>query len=266
MKIGYCISIKEFNTLIKEKEIDLHEVLGFVDLSGQELMRLEPEEFRSLKKELTEREIPCKGVHATFPAEIALTGRSRDKTLLREYCLELSERCDQLGLAFVGIGSPVSRRLTNGYLRQDADQQMVENLQMFSQIFHTKILLESLSQEETNYINSVQSAFWCIKNAGCDRNQSLGLVGDIYHFWKCGEKLEQIPQEVWDQIHYMHIADPVGRAYLSQATSEAFHNYAVTAMRYCSRADEIAVEAVTENICGEIRECNKILTRWMKEA
>ena len=78
MKQGICLSLSELRTLLTRSKAERDRITEFVDLSGQELCRLSEEEAAELAACLSEKQLPCMGIHSTFPAEIALIGKNQN--------------------------------------------------------------------------------------------------------------------------------------------------------------------------------------------
>ena len=106
MKSGFCVSLKELKTLIRYLEKFDKKPMDFVDLSGTEICRLTEKETEALAECLNKYQIPCMGIHASFPADIKFIGKEKRITSLEDHTRRLAERCDILGCKKIGIGSP----------------------------------------------------------------------------------------------------------------------------------------------------------------
>lgn len=153
MKQGICLSLSELRTLLTRSKAERDRITEFVDLSGQELCRLSEEEAAELAACLSEKQLPCMGIHSTFPAEIALIGTKKSELELEAYIRRLVRRCELLDCRIIGVGSPVSRQRDEQQTEAEADKQMVQTLQLLAQLAGGRmILLESISSTQTNYI------------------------------------------------------------------------------------------------------------------
>ncbi len=257
MKSGFCVSLKELKTLIRYLEKFDKKPMDFVDLSGTEICRLTEKETEALAECLNKYQIPCMGIHASFPADIKFIGKEKRITSLEDHTRRLAERCDILGCKKIGIGSPGSRFRDADISEKEADEQMVDTLYRIRQLAQNQmILLENICPAETNYINSARHAEALINRLD---DPGIGIICDIYHFFCCREKLDYLTSHFWSKVFYLHIADPVKRRYLSRNTDNAFIQYTLKVLKKAYRADGISVEASTENIIEELMECRAIL-------
>lgn len=249
IKLGCCIDIEQVYSVCE---------LGydFIDLSGAELVKKSREEIEKLAEYLKQRSIPCIGIHATFPKEIKLIGDEYNPVILREYMDRLVEKAKILNVRYIGIGSPGSRQRENGVPKEMADRQMRDALGLIcEQAEEFDILLESLNQEETNYINSLQEAYDLEKGVN---KSNIGLVWDIYHFIKCGEKVDKISEDLLSHVKYLHIADPDGRKYPSDTSGRELFDVMEKAISL-TKVEYLAVEALTKDFQTDAQQCRKIL-------
>lgn len=264
MKIGFCVSLAELEAIFTLGKAAGQRPLDFVDLSGQELCRLTEKETAMIAGRLRENHLTCEGIHAAFPPSIALTGANKSEQKIEAYMSNLVRRCEILGCGEIGIGSPASRTLAEGWPVEEADRQMVASLQQIAALAgKINILLESIHQKETNYICQAAHADRLAARTGC---QNVKMVADIYHYWLSGEDVQTFTADFWNKVRYLHIADPNGRAFLSSETSLEFQNYAVEVIKHARNCERIAVEARTNDITAQISCCYSILRTWEREA
>lgn len=257
MKRGVCVSLKELNILIEYLKKCDKKMLDFVDLSGTELCDLTVKETETLAKYLHKYQIPCTGIHASFPADIKFVGKGRSTASLEDYTKRLAERCDILDCKKIGIGSPASRLRDADISEEETDKQMLDTLLRIRQLAENQmILLESIQPAETNYINSAKHVEELVDRLN---DPCVGIICDIYHFFCCREQIECLDSAFWSKVFYLHIADPNGRRYLSKSTDSFFIEYTREILTRAYRADSISVEAGTEQITEELAECLGIL-------
>lgn len=243
MKIGCCINLVD---------IDIIAALGydFVDLSGQELAQRTREEVRHYAEKLEALQLPCMALHATVPGYVRLTGPDFSADAVRDYFEKLASKAEPFGLRYIGVGSPNSRSIPEGYDVARADSQMCEALKIAAQAFpDAEILLESLHRGETNYINSYAHACAVARSADTPR---IRTVLDVYHFAMCADRVETITESQLAQAAYLHIADPERRAFPSEETNSQF--IALTRkILSCVQCDAIAIEAVSSELEKDAR-------------
>lgn len=241
IKLGCCVSLRELQAACR---------IGydFIDLSGAELAALSYGQVEELSRSLRQQGISCIGLHAAILPEIALAGEAYSEKRIREYAENLIPKAKELGAAFLGIGSPASRKLPPGFDRAKAEEQLLCSLEILgSESAGIDILLESLNPEETNYINTLPEAYEVLAKSEL---KNKGLVWDLYHFTKSGERLDSVTGEIAGRVEYLHIADPQKRAYPSAATEDALFLLMKAAVEM-TNSKYIAIEAVGNEFCEE---------------
>ena len=152
MKQGICLSLSELRTLLTRSKAERDRITEFVDLSGQELCRLSEEEAAELAACLSEKQLPCMGIHSTFPAEIALIGTKKSELELEAYIRRLVRRCELLDCRIIGVGSPVSRQRDEQQTEAEADKQMVQTLQLLAQLV-IQCRKRLIEQQQTRFVD-----------------------------------------------------------------------------------------------------------------
>lgn len=249
MKVGCCVDAREIDAALGCG-------FDFLDLNGQELVGMSLHEVRKLAGKMGD--VACRGIHAAVPAHIRMTGWSMDLNRVKEYFSCLARRMEVLKVRYLGIGSPASRTLPLDFSQERADQQMRAVLAEASRAYpQGLVLLESLNTGETNYINTIAHAARVVDGLDASR---VGLVLDVYHLVLCGEGLDAVTKEVAGRIHYMHIADPVGRAFPSYSTDPSLFDLTRRAAR-ATGVEEIAIEAKTKNLAQDAKRALDILAK-----
>ena len=248
-RLGCCVDVEDIETVCKAG-------YDFVDLSGKELVEMSMKEVEDIKALLRQHNVPCIGIHATFPASVALCGSRYDECIYDEYVEKLAERAEVLGIQYVGVGSPYSRCLENGISKETAEKQLVRCLEKLCQkLPNLMILLESLNCEETNFINTMPEAHDVIKKV---TEKNIGLVWDVYHFLKMQENIKDLSEELLEAVKYIHVADANGRGYPLEKTDADFFSLLKTAVEI-TKVENVAIEAVSTSIEKDIQESREIV-------
>lgn len=254
-KIGYCLSIDEIYEFAERKEFS--EYCDFIDLSGRELVSISEQSFKKLNNSLNKLGIPCRGIHATFPLDIKLTGTQYEPQKVLDYFAVLQARCELLGIRMIGVGSPGSRNLENGFAEAEADKQMIQILRLLSDHGHDmSILLEACNLSEGNYIVSSNKVSELVDSVN---RSNVGAVCDIYHFWLLNEDPDRIIPRFYKKTAYIHIADPNGRIQLSRKTSEEYLDYVRKIISNLSHVECIAIETGTACDVTLMKECYEVI-------
>ena len=86
----------------------------------------------AFKKTPDETGLVCRSLNAFCPAEIKLVGEGYDSFALARYARRLAQNAKRIGVQAVGIGSPNSRKLPEGFDRKRAMRQWETTLQILS--------------------------------------------------------------------------------------------------------------------------------------
>lgn len=195
-----------------------------------------------LAEKLDQMNMPCLGIHASVPPEVRFNGPEYSEEKLQSYFHNLGRKLNMLNVSMVGIGSPMSRTLSTGFSRTMADEQMIHSLTIACQEMpQQQILLESLNAMETNYINSITTAYQLISRVNAP---NVGLVLDLYHFILCDDELNMLTDDCIRKIAYLHVADPFERRYPSEQTDEILEKLLKDVVGLVS-CDAIALEAIS---------------------
>lgn len=182
----------------------------YVELSGKAVAAMEDSAFRSLLSELDRAGIRCRGVNAYCPAEIVIAGSGFDERKTAEYARKLIPRLKQLGAGLVGIGSPMSRVLPEGYDRGLAWRQAVQFYRITAREMADaglRICVEALATCYCNFINRTEEALRLAEEAGMD---NVGVVLDFYNMEHM-EEADGLPAGMdIRKVFHAHISDDDG--------------------------------------------------------
>jgi len=200
IKIGYCAGVSE---VAEAKRIGY----DYVDLRGRELAALSGEDFSALLAELKELELPCLNINAYCGPEIVIAGPGYDRAKSRAYAEALAPRAAALGVKCVGIGSPGSRQLPEGFDRALAQRQAAEFLRDAQEVFGAvgaNAAFECLAWGMCNFVNLMSEAAEIARQA-----PGSGLIMDFYHLELNGEGDMDLTPYV-PMIFHAHISDDAG--------------------------------------------------------
>ena len=213
MKIGCSASIPE---------ISLVHAMGFdfVELRGRDVAALSKAEMDALEAQISRLALPCLSLNAYCPPDIKIAGPGFDLQRSRLYADALAERASRIGVKVIGIGSPLSRRLPDGFDRQLAWEQAVaftrETAEAFAK-YGVRTGFEPLGYCYCNFVNHVDEA---VKLADTLKSCGVGLTLDFYNMERSQE--DMMPLAVCaPHILHVHVSDdlegnPQKRAFLRQ--------------------------------------------------
>lgn len=199
MKLVCCASVADI-ALAKEA--------GFtaVELHGKEVAALSEEAFEKLLKDLEEMGLECAGYNAYCPKEVVIAGPGYDRENTKRYAKAIAERGSKLGIKQVGVGSPFSRNLPEGYDRDLAFKQACEFFSDTAEILEPAGILvgvEALGPNFCNFINTCDEAMDIIKAVP---EHKLGLILDFYNMERSGEADRPL-EDLVPYILHTHISD-----------------------------------------------------------
>lgn len=166
------------------------------------------EEFENLCALVAQDGPKCRSLNAFCPASIPLVGLGHDPKELRKYTQHLGKRAALLGVEAVGIGSPNSRKLPEGYDRNLAMTQWEQSLKVIAEElekFDIFALAEPLCTLECNWMNTTEEVLSSVKKLNLP---NLGMVFDMYHAFAMGEDAKPM-EAAMPYVRLVHIAQLV---------------------------------------------------------
>ena len=181
----------------------------YVELSGRNVCAMEKSAFQELKRLLVATGMPCLGLNAYCPPDIRIAGPGFSKDTAREYAKRCLQRAAELNVRVVGVGSPMSRHLPDGYDRSKALGEAEAFFAMTAEVFateHIYVCVEALGPCYCNFINHISEAQAVVRAVGMD---NLKLVLDFYNMEHSGEADIPLEPFIPDIVH-AHISDDAG--------------------------------------------------------
>ena len=181
----------------------------FIEISGRNVCRMEQADFRNLLTLIHGGTLPCVGFNAYCTPDIKIAGPGFSEEVIRQYAYLCCERAEMLGVSLIGIGSPFSRTLPDGFSRQRANEQAVSFYQITADVFSgagITVCVEALAGCYCNFINTVEEAAEIVRLS--DR-PNLKLVIDFYNMEHAREADIDLSPYL-DLIAHVHISDDAG--------------------------------------------------------
>jgi sugar phosphate isomerase/epimerase len=169
------------------------------------------EEFLPLLKEARDLKIPVPVCNLFIPGNLKSVGPEAVHNEILEYAATAFRRAQLAGVRIIVFGSGGSRRVPDGFSRDEAYRQFVSlgrKLAPLASKNNVVIALEPLNRNECNFINSLADGAEIV-NAVSHRNYRL--LADIYHMAVDGEDPRNIIR-YGDLIRHVHIAEEQGRS------------------------------------------------------
>jgi len=195
----------------------------YVEFAGRQVAAMTDAQFDELKAAVAGGRLPCLGLNAYCPPEIAIIGENYSEQKAREYAEKLARRAHALGVQTVGVGSPFSRMLAEGYDPEKAWEQATAFLKVTGRAFAPygiTVCIEALGPCYCNFINLFEEAE---RLRECVQEPNVQLVIDFYNMEHSQEA--DIPLGSYaGKIAHAHISDDAGspraRSYLKPGKSE----------------------------------------------
>lgn len=212
MKYGCCTTMEYYDT-VRELGFD------YIELPGALLAGMSPAEVERTAERIAREGFPCRGLNAAIPAAVKICGPGWDLDAVRRYAKVLCPRAKAVGASAIGVGSPGSRRLPDGYDRALADRQaedFLEALYEEADRWGISLFWESLNTLEAEYGVHLPQAAQLVDRLRARGLSRLWLVGDLYHMTLMGEHPADL-EACLPLVKHLHICSYTpdgGRSYL----------------------------------------------------
>lgn len=233
-------------SLVRPEDIPLAGIIGFdyVELMGKYLVALDNKEFALLIKALRESGLACKGINGYCPENIIIAGPGFDLKAARQYAKRVASRAKEAGVSYVGIGSPRSRMLPEGYSRKLAKMQVMDFLKVTAEEmgqYDITVCLEALAPCYCNFINYIAEAAGITQEIGWD---SIRTVLDFYNMEHTGEAdIDLLP---WiNEIVHGHISDDAGspqKRYFLKTEKREIHQKRIRRLQNSGYTGSVTIE------------------------
>jgi len=162
--------------------------------------------------------VPPKAVNCFFPGDLKNTGPDVDPDALDAWVERCCRRSAAVGVETIVFGSGGSRAVPEGFDRDRASEQIVENLRRYGPIaarHGITLVLEPLARRHCNIVTTVDEGAERVRAAG---HPNVLLLADTYHMAEDGDPPEAI-RRAEGLIAHVHCAEGNGRGPLG-ATGE----------------------------------------------
>jgi D-psicose/D-tagatose/L-ribulose 3-epimerase len=203
VKIGLCTD-----------DLDKAKRAGFdyVELPVRSFATLGDEEFANLLTRHKAAGIPTPVGNLFLPGDLKVVGPQTDPKAQMEYVGKAFDRAAKLGLKVIVFGSAGSRKVPEGFSRDEAMKQLVDFAKRIAPEAKKRkivVAVEPLRRQETNIINSAAEGLAWVKAVG---HPNFQLMVDFYHL--ASEKEDPaILVTASKELRHIHIANPNGRVF-----------------------------------------------------
>lgn len=246
-ELGVCASMKDTDLVARN---------GFLFIQPTVSEYLKPNDpVDSLK--LTES-LPVYACNVFLPGSLKAVGPEADHNGILSHSANVFAHAQKTGVGIVVFGSGGSRRVPEGYDRQEAIEQFTSlagKLAKLAASYGVVICLENLNSGETNLFNTVEEAYGLAKRVN---HPNFKLLVDIYHMLKENESPERIIEAGREFVYHVDIAEKENRTAPGVAGDD-FRPY-LRALRKIGYTGKIALECRFDDMAIELPVAMKELT------
>ena len=206
---------------------------------------------------------PVEAVNCLIPGEMKTTGPAVDAAALDAYMEVTCGRAARAGVKRIVFGSGGSRKVPEGFDRDEALEQLAGHLKRWGPIAarHDVVLVvEPLNLSETNIINTVNEGAALVREAG---HPAVRLLADTYHMARDGDPPDAI-RRAGDLIAHVHCAEAVGRVPVGFGGED--HRPYFRALKDIGYDQRIAIEAQWQDLPAELSRAVELLREQIETA
>ncbi len=206
LKIGVC-------TRIRNNEI-LHEFgYSYIEEGVQTFLvpQKSEDEFNEIMALAKKSKLPVVACNVFIPGSLKSVGPDADHPGILEYAETAFRRAEIAGVKTIVFGSGGSRKVPEGFSKDQAREQFIELCSQMAPIaakYDVIVVLEPLNSKECNFINLVSEGGEMVKEIN---HPNFRLLADIYHMKMENEGPESI-LTYGNLIKHLHIAEKQERA------------------------------------------------------
>ena len=259
MKFGCCTSADNYDLLVEN---------GYdrIILSGVELSAMGEQDFKRLRSTLENGAVECRALNSFCSPELVLCGNGYSYKTVEAYTKALAGRAAELGVRYIGVGSPNSRSIPTGYPHDAAVSQFELSIAGMCRIceeYDIDVLVEPVCTLECNFINTTDEAVALVKGLALG---NLNIVFDTFHAFMMGE--DDMPlRRAMEYVKLVHVAQHIDgrRHYLRSEGVDEYRAYLQT-LAECGYDGEVSVEAFVGEPEAELAGSLSIMTSLCSHA
>jgi len=242
LKIGICTEITNISKLEK---------MGFdyLEAGVSRTAAMGEQEFQEAVQRVEDSSLECEAFNVLFPGNIKLTGPEVDLKAVREYLEKAFDRIQRLGAKIAVFGSGRSRKVPEGWKREDAWKQLIDAAGIVGEVaaeYKLIVVMEPLNRGETNILNSVEEGYHFVREV---HHPNIQLLADFYHMRLENESMGVLKKAA-PALRHLHIANSHGRVYPLDPSEDIYREF-FEALKSAGYRGRISIEAGTEDMDRE---------------
>ncbi len=204
MRIGVCAELGE--VVIPPAD------LAYIEPRVSSLLMCDKDEvdFAPVASAVQAATLKPEAVNCFFPNSLSNTGSEVNPIALDAWVSIVCRRAAAVGVDIIVFGSGGSRRVPEGFSRDKAREQIIDNLVRYGPIAAASgvmIALESLNAADCNFITTVDEAADIVRSVN---HPNIRVLADTYHMATDGEGPGSISR-AGELIVHVHCAEADGR-------------------------------------------------------
>lgn len=159
---------------------------------------------------LKESNLPVEALNSFLPGDLKCVGPAPAHEEILKFSETAFRRAQIAGVKTIVFGSGGSRRIPDGFSREEARQQFIslcKQLAPYAKKYDVVISLEPLNTRECNFVNSVAEGGQIVEAVN---HENFLLLADIYHMLMENEGPSNITK-YGHLLYHTHIAEKEGR-------------------------------------------------------
>ena len=150
--------------------------------------------------------LPIYSANGFFPGSLKVVGPEAETERAIKYSETALRRASEIGMKVLVLGSSGSRSISEGFSREEAENQflaLLKGMAPAAEKYGVLVAIEPLQKSETNFINTVTEGAEMARKTG---SPNICVLADFFHMAREGEDPEDIVK-AGDKLVHCHIAE-----------------------------------------------------------
>jgi D-psicose/D-tagatose/L-ribulose 3-epimerase len=230
-KYAFCNEIIREYSWPEQCEIIANAGYSGIEIAPFTLVRegvheISPSARRQMVRDMQNAGLECAGLHWLLtppPAGLHFTGpdnQQRKRTI--DYVISLIDFCGDMGGPVMVFGSPGQRTATGDFSVREAKNNFAEGLAQVADHAsgrNVKILVEALSSEQTNVVNTIGEAMEIVHKVN---HPAISTMFDFHNTVDETEPMDMLVRKHYEHIHHIHVQNMDGTVITTDAIPADF--------------------------------------------
>ena len=241
MQIGCCTGIENYELVVRNN-------YDRIVLPAVKIATMDQDAFVQTKKLLSQGTLQCRSLNWFCTPALKLCGDGYSEEAVAAYMPLLVQRASEIGVEYIGVGSPKSRNIPEGFSKDTAMEQFKRSMDVICEAcrpYGITVLLEAVCTVECNFITTTDEALAVMKSLDID---NLKFVFDSYHAFMMGEDDKPL-RRAMPYVRLVHVAQNIDsrRHYLRSEKMDEYRVY-FKALMEAGYDGEVSIEAFYDDM------------------